>query len=97
MTKEQMIRELSLDMMMGLDGMTIKYDVNKIKERATRYVEQFMENVSISKIDMLSAIKIKKFEISVFYYEITFGVFITFKNDFSFSDTIFMIIGKDGE
>ena len=97
MTKEQMIRELSLDMMMGLDGMTIKYDVNKIKERATRYVEQFMENVSISKIDMLSAIKIKKFEISVFYYEVTFAVFVTFKNEFSFSDTIFMIIGKDGE
>lgn len=97
MTKEKLIRELKSDMRIFASCKGIKITDEDAQERAERYVEQLCENVSISKINSV-ATAIKEFDMTEYYYEITFKTHIMFKNEFCFSDTIFMIVSKkDGE
>lgn len=96
MTKQQLVKELKLDMQIYARCKGIKIADETAQERASRYVEQLSENVCVSKIDTMSTC-IVKIDLTEYYYEITFKTHIMFKNEFSFSDTIFMIIGKDGE
>ena len=97
MTKEKLIEELRTDIQIfaSCTGIKIKYE--DALDKASRYIEQLSENVCISNIDGMST-SISKIDLTEYYYEITFKTFILFKNDFSFSDTIFMLVSKgDGE
>lgn len=95
MTKQQLIKKLKFDMQIYASCKGIKITDENAQDKASRYVEQLSENVCVLKIDTMITC-IEKIDLTEFYYEITFKTFILFKNEFGFSDTIFMIVGKDG-
>ena len=97
MTKEQLIRNLQMDVEIALDCKGIKYNPDRINQKVTQYVEEMTTNVRIQNIEMCSSITIEHIDVDRLYFEITFKTIFVFKNEFSFSDKLFMIIGKDGE
>ena len=97
MTRERLTRELKLDIQIFANCKGIKIKDEDAQERASSYVEQLSANVCMSKIKIIST-NVEKIDMTEYYYEITFKTHIMFKNEFSFSDTIFMIVSrKDGE
>lgn len=97
MTKEQLIRNLQMDASIALDCKSIKYNPDRINQKVTQYVEELTTNVRIQNIEMCSSITIEHIDVDRLYFEITFKIIFVFKNEFSFNDKLFMIIGKGGE
>lgn len=93
MTKEKLIRELKSDMQIFASCKGIKITDEDVQARATRYVEQLSANVCVSRINSV-ATAVKEIDMTEYYYEITFKIHIMFKNEFCFSDTIFMIVSR---